>query len=198
MKISIPARLALTAGCALLAGAAHAVILLPGGVVNLYGTTLAKQPKLLGTNLGVILHPFSFTIGKTTYSGAISDQVVYETATGTMDFYYRIIMNQEIQNPSLWVERTYYPGTDQGGVTTDVNYRTDGSGVFGPDQAARSKNGVAVDFYYNGVTIAPGYANSSYWTLISTNSKSYDTKGIIRLQFDGGPVISLTGCYEPS
>ncbi len=198
MKTATALRLALAAGLAILAGAAHAVILLPGGVVNLYGTTLAKQPKLLSISLGVILHPFSFTIGKTTYTGAISDQVVYETGSGTMDFYYRIIMNQEIQNPSLFVERTYYPGTDQSGITTDVNYRTDGAGVFGPHQAARSKNGVAVDFYYGGVTIVPGYANSSYWTLISTNAKLYDTKGIIRFQFEGGPVVTLTGCYEPA
>lgn len=79
-----------------------------------------------------------------------------------------------------------------------MNYRTDGSGVFGPDQASRSSNGVAVEFTYNGVTITPGYANSSYWTYISTNSQTFNSSGVIRLQFAGGTLVTLTNCYEPS
>lgn len=110
MKTSTPSRLALTAGCALLAGAAHAIPLLPGSVVNLFGTTLVAHPNLAGHILINTLRPFTFTIGKVTYSGAVDDQVLAETKSGTLDFYYRIIMNQEIQNPKLFVERTYFRG----------------------------------------------------------------------------------------
>jgi hypothetical protein len=184
-------------GYAIFCSQAKAIPLLPGGSVALTGTTLALTPQLKGYAMIDQAQKFTFKVGTKTYSGELQDQVVREDSTGHMDFYYRIIFQQEIQTGRLWVERTAYPGSDQGGYTTDVNYRTDGDGIMGPTQAYRSSDGVSVTFNYNGFMATPGSSGSSRWSFVATNATWYDNKGTIRFQVTGGTMVTLS-CYEPA
>ena len=119
-----------TACTLLLAGAVNQAVAAPlntsfGGNpfadTTLSGTTVAARPELAGTVLSDVLTPF--TLGAV--SGEVQNRVVRETASGTLDFYWRVILD---------------PSSTAGGITalrvadfgyasiTDADYRIDGLG----------------------------------------------------------------------
>ncbi len=112
------------------ARAAFAVVIAPGGYTNaLPGTTLAARPELKGTVIEDRLAPFSLAVpalGKT-ITGKLQSRVVRETASGTIDLYWRIIPDLPASLSLVYL--TITPGT---GAAVDVSYRIDGLGVMKP------------------------------------------------------------------
>ena len=87
----------------------------------LSGTTLAARPELAGTVLTDLDQ--AFTVGAV--SGVVQSRVVRETASGTLDFYWRVIID-----PSSPGGVTALRLADFGyGSLTDADYRIDGPGT---------------------------------------------------------------------
>ena len=188
----------IVAGITLLSTAAHATPLFPGATIGIFGTTAALHPNLAGVVIEDTMRPFTFHVGATSYTGEVQDRVVRESATGTLDFYYRILLyKQTLQGEQLMVWRTNYPMEATGaGISTDVDWRIDGVGISGPEVAARSADGKMVIFVYKGFVIGPGSAKSTRFSYISTNAKNYDQFGRLSFQVTGGTVVTMT-CWEP-
>lgn len=91
----------------------------------LAGTTSAARPELAGTVLADTDTPFSLD-GVTGY---VQNRVVRETATGTLDFYWRVVVDPDSGSGS-GIEALRL--TDFGyGYMTDADWRIDGSGSIG-------------------------------------------------------------------
>jgi hypothetical protein len=180
-------------GLALTTTTAFAVILNPGQTVPTTGMSEAQDPNLAGLVIEDTLQPFTMTVNGVAYTGTLQDRVVEESSTGRLDFYYRIMLNnQALKDSGLVVERTSYAG-----VWTDVNYRTDGLGNSSPTSALRSNNGGAVEFVYGkGVGLLPGSNGSTTFAYIATNAKACNFGGVIRFQFAGGSIVTLR-CWQP-
>src|SRR5437868_1176213 len=77
-----------------LAGRANAIVLPSGGLVGTPGTTAAARPELAGVVVQDVIRPFSVVIGTTVVHGWMQDRVVRENQNHTLDFYYRIQLDQ--------------------------------------------------------------------------------------------------------
>lgn len=186
-------------GLALLSATASAVPLFPGGLVALSGTTVGAQPYLAGTVVEDLLQPFSFTLPDgEVISGNVQDRVVQENGTGYLDFYFRIITDQDVQGDSMDVVRTNFAGGVLGvsGWPVDVDYRLDGLGISGPDEAKRSSNGADILFHFDGQTIGAGSSGSTRFTFIHTEYKKYVFAGKLGLWWDGNPEFVITA-FKP-
>ena len=90
------------------------------------GTTAAARPELAGTVVADVDTPFSLD-GVTGY---VQNRVVRETASGTLDFYWRVVVDQNTNGGSnirgLRLEDFGY------GYMTDADWRIDGLGTDGP------------------------------------------------------------------
>src|SRR5271169_1182959 len=60
---------------------------------TLPGTTVGARPELAGPIIADTFQPFSFTDSGQTISGSVQSRVVQETGTGTLDFYWRVIVD---------------------------------------------------------------------------------------------------------
>ena len=187
----------LIAGSVFFFGSALAVPIAPGATVALPGTTNTIHPNLTGMVVADTLRPFSFMIGATTYTGQLQDRVVKESASGTLDFYYRIWLDKQVvQGDQMWVARYGFPQSPTGGgISADVDYRIDGSGLSAPVVAERSSNGTEIIFRFRAYTIGTN-SQSTRFTFVSTNATTYHTGGLIRFQVQGGTIVSLNA-YEP-
>lgn len=181
-----------------MAMAAYAIPLGPGAAVALSGTTVAAHPHLAGVVIVDTLRPFSVVVGGTTYFGQVQDRVVKSSATGKLDFYYRIMLDkQTLQTEMMRVLRASYPQSQTGaGISTDVDYRTDGLGFASPYGAMRSADGVWVGFEYRGPVIGPGSANSTRFSFISTNATTFNAGGYMKIMILGSTPVTLH-CYQP-
>ena len=102
-------------------------VVLPGGTVATPGTTAAAQPALAGTIIHDVSVPFTIVVGgKTVFKGHLQDRVIKETAAGTLDFSQSILADAGFSATALL---HYETRAGFGGVTTDVNFRTDGLGA---------------------------------------------------------------------
>jgi hypothetical protein len=117
---------------------ASAVTVAPGETVNLPGTTAASQPFLAGAIIEdetfSFLLPVSQTAGNL-ISGTVQQRVVRESATNTLDFYWRIT---SLSGGSLGYLRV---GNFVSGVY-DADFRIDGAGTVGPTSLTHFTNGL--------------------------------------------------------
>ena len=157
---------------------ASAVPLAPGNFVNLTGTTFEARPELGGVVLQDVIRPFSVDHGGGNFTtGTIRDRVVRETDSGTLDFYYRISNDVSSAGSVDFVTRNSFAG-----FGTDVDFRTDGPGTIGPDQASRNAAGdeVLFDFFSNNL-LFPGAEPLSFF--VKTDATDFDENGTGSLAF---------------
>lgn len=151
-------------------------VLAPGGAVPLFGTTSAARPELAGVVVRDALIPFTVLNGGggTVFKGQLQDRVVKENATGTLDFYQRIIADPGFTPLSSvdFVSRALFAGWG-----TDVDYRVDGVGAptIKPERASRSGDGVSVRFDFNSDVITGGQSSRFYF--VRTNAKFFNVRG---------------------
>ena len=91
----------------------------------LSGTTAAARPELAGVVLEDVDKAFS--VGG--ISGVVQNRVVREDATGTLDFYWRIMLDPTTTGNGVQALRLIDFGVDN---LTDADYRIDGLGVVDP------------------------------------------------------------------
>lgn len=140
---------------------AHAVILDKGFVAqpfidtSLGGTTSAARPELAGTVLEDVITPFSF--GALNISGTVQNRVVRETGTGTLDFYWRILVDPTSTGGGVGAFRLINFGYDS---ITDADWRQDGLGSSAPFVARvfnpAGNPGGAINFLFTGPPVLPG------------------------------------------
>lgn len=125
---SILSAAALCAGLLMQSGA-HAVALTQpvGNFADtaLPGTTVAARPELAGTVLEDEITAFSFN----GVSGTVQNRVVRETATGTLDFYWKI--NVDANTAGTGVEAFRLTNFGYGNLV-DADWRVDGLGDAAP------------------------------------------------------------------
>ena len=165
----------------LAAGEARAVMLDPGGLETLSGTTASDQPDLAGVVLEDTLRPFVITWGGNhSITGTVQDRVVRSDVDNTLIFSYRILNDATSDGSIRFAGRTDFTG-----YLTDVNWRSDGLGTKAPGSASRSADGSDVSFFFNGpMSIDPG--EDSYFFYIKTNATAYNEAGKGTIAATGG------------
>ena len=161
-----------------LAGTASAVIVTPGATVPLSGTTAAANPFLAGTVLIDESYNFSLPVSQTDPSlitGSVQQRIVRETASGTLDFYWRIT---NLQGGSLG----YFRVGNFVDSVYDADYRLDGLGDVGPTSITRFTAGMggaindySANFNFSDAagrdTLAGG--QESYFMFLHTDATNY-------------------------
>lgn len=157
---------------------AHAVPVPYGITVQLEGTSVADRPELSGSVVEDVDRPFSLHWpGGRVLTGQIEDRIIRESSTGNLDFYYRIETDERFETTRLFIARTTYPSS----VTTDVDFRSDGSGGAAPSSAHRSPNGLIVTTDFSNPTLSHGPAGSTRFVFIHTNAKEYSYGGVTEI-----------------
>jgi hypothetical protein len=152
----------------LLSSGAQAVVLTPGVVTPLPGTTVAANPSLAGTIVQDILTPFTMTTTTGTVTGEVQSRVVH-AVDGTYDFYWRVF-NDSTSGGDIGFLRT-------GDISTpayDANYRIDGVGDLAPVNALlfTSPTPGFINFAFpNPTALAPG--QSSLFIFLDTDATHY-------------------------
>jgi hypothetical protein len=200
LKLLTIAAGALGAACAY----GQSVPLPPGSIgVPLPGTTSFAEPDLAGPIIADQLIPFA--IGGPTnaiITGVLQDRVVRESLTGNLDFYGHITVT-DFGNNQAAIDSIGMG--DFLGYSLNANFRTDGSGVQGPDAASRSADGSEVAWYFEipDRLGAPGGAGESLFFFVQTDAQNFDSNGTARIEsygLGGGPLepeIDLGGIYQP-
>ena len=196
-------RTTLLAAAALLAfsGAASANPMLPGDFMDpMPSITEAAAPWLAGTAVADIVDPFTVLDGDTgalLASGAIQSRVVRETGAGTLDFYWRVLVDATSPAPVdlLSVQSFNDP-------TFDTYYRPDGDGTYAPDSAVRyAAEPDHVDYYFidllggtGGMQIPAG--GSSNFILIHTTAIDFDKSALVGVT-GPGYVMDQIATFNP-
>lgn len=190
-----PVAAALVAAMALLAQtAAHAVALTEpvspafSADTALPGTTAALRPELAGTVLEDLITPFSFE----GITGTVQNRVVRESASGTLDFYWKI--NVDRMEPRVGVSA--FRLTDFGyGNLTDADWRVDGLGSVAPDTARlfneSSQPGGSINFLFDSAVNA---GSQSKFFFLRTTATTYSQSA--RFDLLGGPGQALSPIYS--
>jgi PEP-CTERM motif len=137
---------------------------------GLGGTTSAARPELVGLVLQDDVQAFSFN----GVSGTVQNRVVQETASGTLDFYWRIVVDAPATGALASIEA--FRLIDFGyGFINDADWRSDGLGdtapfigrVFNP--AAHPQG--AINFLFPDPAVGPG--PGSYFFFLHTDATNY-------------------------
>jgi hypothetical protein len=184
----------------------QSVPLPPGSVgVALPGTTSGAEPNLAGPIIADQTIPFTVldnATGGIALAGTLQDRVVRETLTGNLDFYGHITITNFGNN--LAAIDSAGMGSFAG-FSVNANFRTDGSGVQGPNAASRSSDGSEVAWYFESPLRlgALGGASESLFFFAQTDAQNFDSNGSARIVayslINGGidPTVNLSGIYEP-
>ncbi len=181
------------------AGVASASPVAPGRTVALSGTTAAAEPARTGTVVRDELIPFSIPgPAGVVIQGIYQDRVI-ANADGALVFDPRI---HTLSNPSGpgFIVRAEIRGF--GGVSTDVDYHTDGFGDVGPNDVTRSGGtGDELAFRYNPALIEP--PDEGRFLSILTDATEHAPIGSVTLyaQNDPGADVfstTLTGTSAPA
>jgi hypothetical protein len=179
--------------------AAHAVALTvpvsPASFADttLSGTTAAARPELAGTVLIDQSTPFDFS-GVT---GTVQSRVVRETASGTLDFYWKVDVTGSATGLGVSALRLSNFGPAN---LSDADFRTDGLGTVAPDVArlfnAASYPAGSLNFLFDSGVSA---GQSSRFVFLHTNATSYTQGGLFDLLSTGAQNLSPSfSTYAPS
>jgi hypothetical protein len=116
---------------------AHAVVVVdPGPIVNINGTTVALRPNLAGVVLEDVLRPFQAfgQTGELLVQGAVQDRVIQSNLTGKMIFDASIHIDYAAPGETWEV----FGRWGFASFLTDVDWLLDGLGTLSPDQAWRN------------------------------------------------------------
>ena len=173
----------------------QAVVVNPGGVAVLTGTTSAASPDLAGVVIRDELLPFQIfdRAGNLVMEGVVQDRVVRSDNTGTLIFAPRL-RDFNMNLPDAWVQGLVVNGYD--GFATDVDYRTDGQGNVGPNSVNRSPvSGDDLFFRYDPNIITPNFGDEGRFNSILTDTAAFDLTGSITILASndfGGTLFSVT------
>lgn len=175
------------------ASPAHAVLLGPGDLAVLPGTTSAAEPQLAGLIIVDENIPFSFLSTTGTIFGTVQQRIVRSDLDGTLDFYWRVENNADSAEAigSFRVGNFVSP-------EYNANYRTDGLGDVGPDSANRFSSPFEsyVNFNFD-MGLQPG--ESSYFMLLDTTATHFAPTAIFDVTNIGQTHIStLFDAYSPT
>lgn len=165
---------------------ALAVSVVPGGgTVLLPGTTVAARPELAGVVIADVSTPWESATdplyGFPGAEGTLQSRVVRETGSGSLDFYWRIAVDQasypayvpaQLKISGLYLERFLT------GPSFDADFRLDGLGSTAPAGGSTANAG-SFTFQFNGSTFGPG--STSYFLLLHSNAMTYDTSATASL-----------------
>jgi len=164
---------------------------------TLPGTTLLARPELAGTAVADTLRAFSFTASGSPISGSVESRVVEETGTGTLDFYWRVLVDSTSTADVTW----FRLGSFGYGNLTDADWRSDGVGTVAPTTAELFNPtvdpGGFINFQFSGTGVGPG--ESSYLFFLHTDATAYADTAIYDLL--GGPnatIGGLSSTYAPA
>jgi len=171
----------------------YAVEVQPGGVAQISGTTHAQNNDLGGGVQRDSLIPFQIkdNLGNIILEGKVQDRVVRSRNTNKLIFAPRL-RDLSSPNGTSWVSAVRLEGF--GGYTTDIDFRTDGSGDIGSNEVSRSTgSGDKLDFKYDPNLIEP--PKEAKFLSVITNAQEFCTNGTITIyaQNDfGASVFSTT------
>jgi hypothetical protein len=158
-----------------------AVIVPPGGAaVPLAGTTAAATPDLPGIVVQDVMRPFAAGPVK----GVLQDRIVRSTATGTLHFYYRVILDPQVPARVIAVRKF---GFNPAAAPTDSDWRMDGLGTRAPKTAQRTADGAWVSFNHLAAGSSIAASESSRFVYIKTRAKQYTLTGQTLIVYTGGP-----------
>ncbi len=171
-------------------GHAEARIVAPGGDINsidpLTGVSLADRPELAGEIIAEMLIPLEvdFLEGMPpVVLGKMRTQVVRETVSGTLDFYYTLVDAQPADGFSV---------SGFKGFLTDVDFRTDLGPGNGATSVFRELDGDVLHFSFQ----AGGP------TFVKTDATEFGLVGEARVSFDPGSsppaVVSVFAPVSPT
>lgn len=159
----------------------------------LTGTTVAARPELAGTVLEDEITAFNFN----GVSGTVQNRVVRETATGTLDFYWKINVTSSDTGAGIEAFRLGNFGyTD----ITDADWRIDGLGTVAPT-TGRLFNALAnpsgdINFLFDTPVLA---GQSSNFFFLHTSATDYAKTGTFDLLCGPSDCISgQTATFAPS
>lgn len=189
-------RMCVLAALGLSALPAHAVLLAPGDITALPGTTVAAEPQLAGTVLIDELIPFSFSagIGAGDIFGTVQQRVVRSSVDGTIDFYWRV-MNGARSAASIGSLRI----GDFVSPEYNANWRIDGLGDRAPDTAHRftGSSDTFVNFLFSNGGLNAG--ESSNFFFLDTTATNFAKTAMFDMTGTGlGPISSSFAAYSPS
>ena len=178
------------------AAPASAVLLNPGDILPLPGTTLAAEPQLAGTVLIDELIPFSFSAGTGlgNITGNVQQRIVRSSVDGTLDFYWRIM-----NDPSSAAAIGSFRIGNFVSPEYNANWRIDGLGVLGPDHAHRfaGSQDTFVNFLFGGGGLLPN--ESSNFFFLDTSATNYAKTAMFDMTGTGtGPISAQFAAYSPS
>ena len=155
------------------------------------GTTTAARPELAGTVLQDVITSFSF--GALNIFGTVQNRVVRETGTGTLDFYWRILVDPASTGGGIGAFRLSDFGYSN---LTDADWSIDGLGANGPaiarlfNPAAHPEG--AINFLFD-PAVAAGTAGSNFFFL-HTSATNYALTATYDLL--GGPNSTLSAAFQ--
>lgn len=160
---------------------ANATIVTPGSVVNLFGTTnFAQGGALAAVVRNDMLMPFTLSDGSGGYMGGIIQNRVTQLNTdSTLVFAPRIRDIIDLASNFEFSVITGFQLTGFSGFSTDIEYRTDGSGDDGPDNVSRSMDGDTLTFRFD-----PSHLDlneESYFPSINTDATQFDLSGTMTI-----------------
>ncbi len=167
-----------------------AVLVGPNSSANLGGVNLQAQPTLRGPIIASVTREFRTKFnyaGKTIiWSGVLRNQVVRESATGKLTFYYQITSvasnTNNISGLFTFMGNQSAPHL-QGSL--DVDWRSDMSGTVNPTNA-QNAFGSYILFSFQPSGLAPG--KTSRWFYIRTNAVNYAMNDTAQLQNSFDPI----------
>lgn len=173
-RIREPMNLAAAMGCAILvftaaSAKADSAALPLDRDIALPSTTAALEPTLNGTVIHDALVPFIIRQedGSVECRGNLQNRVVRSTATGRLDFYYRI---RDTRGPG---EIRAIDTSGFRGETLRIAYRTDGLGTESPTRAYRPAPGSTV--IAGGMHLACGRHEESRFIVIRTEATELES-----------------------
>lgn len=152
-----------------------AVVVAPGTVHPLSGTTSAANPNLAGVVQSDPLIPFEIVdaAGTVVIRGKLQDRVVLSNNLGTLVFAPRL---RELESTDESAAIIAMRVTGHDGVSTDIDFRTDGLGDVGPSFVSRSSGGGDVlTFRFDSPAISP--PEESLFTSILTDAEHFARTG---------------------
>jgi|GEM_PF-680333 len=160
---------------------AAAAVVPPSEQGFLTGTTSAQRPELDGVVLADLLTPYSITIADLgrSASGVLQSRVVRSNATGTLDFYWRIIPDADSQLDLFGF--SVDPWT---GVAVDTDFQTDGLGDYGPDRFVNNA-GIQSAFDATWYFHPPSANADTYFFFARTDATAYALNTTFYLGVDG-------------
>lgn len=179
-----------------LAASASAVVLSPGVMTPLPGTTVALDPQLAGLVLADDVQAFSFVANGGTITGTVQSRVVRSSVDGTLDFYWRVVSDAA----SVAAMQSFRVGNFFTG-TYDGDWRIDGSGDTAPMNGLYFNNALGnVNFEFGGLPgqgLGPG--SSSFFMFLDTDATRYAKTAVYDLTNMGQSEISgLYATFAPS